>query len=339
MKIVFFGTPQFAVPSLEALIQHPEFDVRAVVTQPDKRRGRGNELSPSPVKVLAAAHQIPVIQPSNIKKTPDAIAQLRDTQADCFVVVAYGQILSQEILDLPRYGCVNGHGSLLPKYRGAAPIQWCLYHGESLTGMTTMLMDIGMDTGAMLLNSFQPIDLLANAHDLAAALAQQSADLIIQTLPQLAAGTLTPIAQDAASATYAPLIKKPDYDLDWRRSAIALHNQVRGFYPNGVTQLRDQPLKVMATVPLCQDLAPQLPGEYQAAIQQVAGVPSVAPGQVMAIVKNLGVVVQTGDGPLLLHQVQPAGKKPQSGWDFANGLRVTVGERLGSGDLAVARET
>jgi methionyl-tRNA formyltransferase len=333
MKIVFFGTPQFAVPSLEALIQHPDFAVLAVVTQPDKRRGRGNELSPSPVKALATAHQIPVIQPSNIKKTPDAIAQLRAYQADCFVVVAYGQILSQEILDLPRYGCINGHGSLLPQYRGAAPIQWCLYHGASLTGMTTMQMDIGMDTGAMLLNSYQPIDLLANAQDLAAALSQQAADLIIQTLPQLAAGSLTPIAQDAASATYAPLIKKPDYDLDWQRSAIALHNQVRGFYPGCVTQFRDQGLKVLATIPLVTDVAPQLPAAYGAVIEQLAGIPPVKPGTVAAIVKNFGVVVQTGDGLLLLHQVQPAGKKAQSGWDFANGLRVTIGEGFGGEGL------
>ncbi len=329
MKVVFFGTPQFAVPSLSALIQHPDFAVLAVVTQPDKRRGRGNELSPSPVKAIATAHQIPVIQPSNIKKSPDAIAQLRESQADCFVVVAYGQILSQEILDLPRYGCVNGHGSLLPQYRGAAPIQWCLYHGESRTGMTTMLMDIGMDTGAMLLKSHQPIDLLTNAQDLAAALAQQAADLMIQTLPQLVSGSLTPIAQEGAAATYAPLIKKPDYDLDWQRGAIALHNQVRGFYPGCATQFRGQSLKVMATIPLVPEVAPQLPAAYGVVIEPLGAMPQVAPGTVAAIVKNFGVVVQTGNGLLLLHQVQPAGKKAQSGWDFANGLRVTAGERLG----------
>jgi methionyl-tRNA formyltransferase len=329
MRVVFFGTPQFAVPSLEALIQHPDFEVLAVVTQPDKRRGRGNELSPSPVKVIAQAHQIPVIQPPNIKKSPDAIDQLREYQADCFVVVAYGQILSQEILDLPRHGCVNGHGSLLPQYRGAAPIQWCLYHGAALTGMTTMLMDIGMDTGAMLLKSQYPIGLLENAQDLAIVLSQQAADLIIQTLPQLAQGNLTPIAQNNAAATYAALIKKPDYDLDWTKPAIALHNQVRGFYPNCTSQFRNQPLKIMATIPLSADLARQLPPEYAAVIAQVAGIPTVASGQVAAIVKHHGVVVQTGDGHLLLRQVQPAGKKAQSGWDFANGMRVEVGEPLG----------
>jgi methionyl-tRNA formyltransferase len=329
MKIVFFGTPQFAVPSLEALIQHPDFDLLAVVTQPDKRRGRGNELSPSPVKAIALAHQIPVIQPPSIKKSAIDLAQLRDYAADCFVVVAYGQILSQAILDLPRYGCINGHGSLLPQYRGAAPIQWCLYHGASETGMTTMLMDVGMDTGAMLLKSQHSIGLLDHAHDLAAVLSQQSADLILKTLPQLSDGSITPIAQDNSAATYAPLIKKPDYDLDWTKAAIALHNQVRGFYPNCATQFRDQSLKVIATIPLVPALAAQLPSAYAAVIAQAAAHPTVAAGTVAAIVKNFGVVVQTGDGLLLLHQVQPAGKKAQSGWDFANGMRVAVGERWG----------
>ncbi|MFM2430176.1 MAG: hypothetical protein RLZZ511_1389, partial [Cyanobacteriota bacterium] len=150
MRVVFFGTPQFAVPTLEALIQHPDFDVALVVTQPDKRRGRGNQLSPSPVKAIAQTHNLPVIQPPNIKKSEADLALLREANADCFVVVAYGQILSQVILDMPRYGCINGHGSLLPQYRGAAPIQWCLHQGETVTGMTTMLMDIGMrDTNGL----------------------------------------------------------------------------------------------------------------------------------------------------------------------------------------------
>ena len=147
MKIVFFGTPQFAVPTLEALLGSPEFEVAAVVTQPDKRRGRGNDLSPSPVKTIAQSHQIPVWQPQRVKKDAETLETLRSLNADVFVVIAYGQILSQEILDLPKFGCVNVHGSILPKYRGAAPIQWCLYHGETETGMTTMLMDAGMDTG------------------------------------------------------------------------------------------------------------------------------------------------------------------------------------------------
>lgn len=326
MRVVFFGTPQFAVPTLEALIQHPDFDVVAVVTQPDKRRGRGGQLSPSPVKAMAETHGLPVIQPKSIKKSPADLETLRRYQADCFVVVAYGQILSQEILDIPRYGCVNGHGSLLPKYRGAAPIQWCLYNGETETGMTTMLMDIGMDTGAMLLKSHQPIDLFTTAHDLAVALSQQSAELIVKTLPQLASGTITPIPQDAAQATYASLIQKHDYELDWQRSALALHNQVRGFYPSCFTQFREQGLKITETVPLTTAIAPQLPTAYGAILEQLPT--DAQPGTIAAIVKHVGVVVQTGDGGLLLKQVQPAGKKAQSGWDFANGMRVVVGETL-----------
>jgi methionyl-tRNA formyltransferase len=329
MRVVFFGTPQFAVPTLEALVQHPDFEVLAVVTQPDKRRGRGNQLSASPIKTIALQHQLPVIQPANIKQSTAALDQLRQNHADCFVVVAYGQILSQEILDMPRYGCVNGHGSLLPKYRGAAPIQWCLYHGETATGMTSMLMDIGMDTGAMLLKSHQPIALLDNAHDLAIALSQQAADLILKTLPKLADGSLTPIPQDDVLATYAPLIQKSDYALDWHKSAIALHNQVRGFYPNCLTQFRAQGLKIMATVPLLPELASQLPEAYTVMMEQLPLNLTAQPGTVAAIVKQAGVVIQTGNGLLLLQQVQPAGKKAQSGWDFANGMRVTVGEALG----------
>jgi methionyl-tRNA formyltransferase len=330
MRVVFFGTPQFAVPTLEALLQHPDFTVVAVVTQPDKRRGRGNELSPSPVKTVALQHQLPIWQPQRIKKDSETLNQLRATQADCFVVVAYGQILSQEILDMPKYGCVNGHGSLLPKYRGAAPIQWCIYHGEAETGMTTMLMDIGMDTGAMLLKSSLPIGLCDNAHQLAIGLAQQCADLMLQTLPKLADGSLQPIPQDDHEATYASLIQKSDYELDWQKSAIDLHNQIRGFYPSCVTSFRNQPLKILATVPLLPGLADQLPPEFAELLPQLADLAPAPPGAIVAIVKNRGVVLQSGDGLLLLQEVQPSGKKAQSGSDFANGLRVEVGETVGN---------
>jgi methionyl-tRNA formyltransferase len=320
MKIVFMGTPQFAVPTLERLLGM--FDVVAVVTQPDKRRGRGNELVPSPVKSVAIAHDIPVWQPQRIKKDAEVLAQLRDTAADAFVVVAYGQILSQEILDMPRLGCINGHGSLLPKYRGAAPIQWCLYHGEPETGITTMLMDAGMDTGAMLLKEAIAIDPLENAHALAESLADLTADLMVETLVDLSQGKITPQPQSEAEATYAPLIKKEDYGLDWTKGAIALHNQVRGFYPNCVTTFRDQPLKVTATVPIGTELA--VPPEFQLAIE--GG--DAAPGTVVSLMKNQGAVVQTGAGLLLLKTVQMAGKRSQSGWDFVNGTRLEVGERL-----------
>ena len=324
MKIVFLGTPQFAVPTLERLLNCDTFEVAAVVTQPDKRRGRGNDLMPSPVKGVAVANQIPVWQPQRIKKDLEVLELLRAARADAFVVVAYGQILSQEILDMPRLGCINGHGSLLPQYRGAAPIQWCLYHGEAETGITTMLMDAGMDTGAMLLKAVTPIALFDNAQDLAKILSTITANLMVDTLLGLDQGSIQSIPQDHQQATYAPLIRKEDYGLDWTREAIALHNQVRGFYPNCMTTFRDQPLKIIATVPLNGDRA-SLPPE----LQQYEGLDSPdAPGTVVELLKNQGAIVQTGEGRLLLKEVQMAGKRSQSGWDFVNGTRLQVGEVL-----------
>ncbi|MGF1523125.1 MAG: methionyl-tRNA formyltransferase [Leptolyngbyaceae cyanobacterium] len=331
MRILYFGTPQFAVPSLERLLQHPDFDVVAVVTQPDKRRGRGKQVTPSPVKAIALAAGIPVWQPPRIKQDPETLEKLEATQADAFVVVAYGQILSASILEMPRLGCINSHGSILPQYRGAAPIQWCLYHGELQTGITTMQMDVGMDTGPMLLKQTYAVGLLDNAWDVAAALAAMSAELLPQTLKQLDAGSLVPVPQDDAKATYAPLIQKEDYKLDWGKSAIALHNQVRGFYPNCFTSLRQKDLKVEATVPLGDAYWNQLPETFQNlqdTVKELA--PDGEPGTVVGIVKGVGPVVQTGDGLLLLYQVKPSGKKAQTGWDFANGNRLEIGERVGA---------
>ena len=333
MRVVFFGTPQFAVPSLERLVNHPEFEVLSVVTQPDKRRGRGNQLTPSPVKGVALTHQLPVWQPKRVKKNAETLTQLRQTEADVFVVVAYGQILSQEILDMPKLGCINVHGSILPKYRGAAPIQWCLYHGETETGITTMLMDAGMDTGAMLLKDYTPIQLLENAHQLAQTLASSGADLLVETLLKLGQQEIQAIAQDEAQATYAPLIQKSNYCLDWSRSAIDLHNQVRGFIPNCIASFRDKSLKIITTAPLDSAYLSQLPPESTVLEQELSSLDgkSERSGEVMKIVKGIGPIIQTGEGLLLLREVQIAGKRPQSGWDFANGMRLTVGEVLGNG--------
>jgi methionyl-tRNA formyltransferase len=330
MRLVFFGTPQFAVPSLERLLQQSGFDVVAVVTQPDKRRGRGSELIPSPVKAIALQHDLPVWQPARIKKDAETLDNLRRTQADAFIVVAYGQILSPEILEMPRLGCINAHGSLLPQYRGAAPIQWSLWHGETETGITTMLMDAGMDTGPMLLKAVTPIDWFDNAQDLAKTLAEQAADLLIDTLLGLEAGTIQPVPQDNAQATYAPLIQKPDYLLDWNRGAIALHNQVRGFYPNCIAHFRGQPLKVLSTVPLTAAPDLVIPDAVQAL--RPSWEPLLAadrpPGTIVGILKNQGALVNTSDGLLLLTTVQPSGKRPQSGWDWANGARLAIGDLL-----------
>ncbi|MEG4075202.1 methionyl-tRNA formyltransferase [Microcoleus sp. Pol14C2] len=332
MKIVFFGTPDFAVPTLSSLLSHPEFEVVGVVTQPDKRRGRGNQLMPSPVKDVALNHSLPVWQPHRIKKDAETIAKLREAEADVFVVVAYGQILSQEILDIPSLACVNVHGSILPKYRGAAPIQRCLYDGEKTTGITTMLMDAGMDTGAMLLKAFAGISLLDNADSLADRLAEVGADLLIETLVRLRDGEVKAVLQDDAEATYAPMIKSADYVLDWSKSAIALHNQVRGFFPDCTTTFRGNSLKVIATVPVGPEYWLQMPADLRVLEREwpVLAQLSGANGEVVKVVKGLGAIVQTGDGLLLLREVQLAGKKVQSGVDFANGTRLAVGEIFGS---------
>ena len=339
MKVVYFGTPQFAVPSLETLIAAPDLEVVAVVTQPDKRRGRGKTLNPSPVKAIALEHNIPVWQPPKIKKDEETLAKLAESGADAFVVVAYGQILSQQILDMPRLGCINGHGSILPEYRGAAPIQWSLVHGKAETGITTMLMDVGMDTGPMLLKRTLSIGWLDTTLDLAISLSAISAELLVETLHGLAKGTVQPIPQDDDHATYAPLIQKEDYGLEWSKSAIALHNQIRGFYPNCVTTLRDQALKIKASLPIhpsiADELRTQLPTEFEAVIQ--AGLDllptldpaQVQPGTVVSLMKNVGALVMTGDGVLLIREAQLAGKRSQSGWDFVNGTRLETGEVLG----------
>lgn len=299
-----------------------------MVTQPDKRRGRGSQILASPVKQVAQAQQIPVWQPQSLKKDPQVLAQLRSLSVDAFVVVAYGQILSSEILAMPRLGCINSHGSLLPKYRGAAPIQWALYQGEAQTGITIMLMDAGMDTGPMLLKATVPIDLQENAQDLAIRLAALSPNLLIETLQKLDCQQLHPTPQDAAEATYAPLIQKPDYQLDWSRPAVALHNQVRGFYPNCLTQFRHTALKITATVPLQSGV--RLPLDWQELTKEASQQPGRAstPGEVVGVIKQVGPLIQTGTGRLLLREVQLAGKRLQSGWDFANGVRLEVGEVL-----------
>ncbi|HIK05772.1 MAG TPA: methionyl-tRNA formyltransferase [Trichormus sp. M33_DOE_039] len=333
MKIVFFGTPQFAVPTLEKLLYHPEFEVLAVVTQPDKRRERGNKLTPSPVKVVAVNHNIPVWQPQRVKKNSEILTKLQQLDADVFVVVAYGQILSQKILDMPKLGCVNVHGSILPQYRGAAPIQWCLHNGEPETGITTMLMDVGMDTGAMLLKATTPISLLDNADNVALRLSEIGGDLLIETLLKLQNQEIQPIPQDDSAATYASLIQKQDYALNWSKSMMQLHNQIRGFYPNCTATFRNQSLKITATVPLDVAYKDELPPELQKIFQKLPNLTNISgsPGEIVGIAKGIGAVVQTGEGLLLLREVQLAGKRPQSGWDFVNGMRLTVGEILGNG--------
>ncbi len=333
MKVVFFGTPEFAVPTLNALTQESEIEVLAVVTQPDKPKGRGKKLIPSPVKAVATSNNIPILQPKRVKKDQATLQQLRDIEADAFVVTAYGQILSAEILEMPRLGCINVHGSILPKYRGAAPIQWSLFNGETEVGVTTMLMDTGMDTGAMLLKATTPVSLLDNAETVGERLANIGGELLVETLFKWENGEIEAIPQTDAEATYAPLIQKQDYELDWSKSAIALHNQVRGFYPFCATLLRGEPLKILATIPLGEPYWSQLPPEYKSLKEKWDNLTlqTGEAGEIVAVIKKWGAVVQTGEGFLLLSQVQRSGKRPQSGWDFVNGMRLSLGEAFSLG--------
>lgn len=336
MKVVFFGTPQFAVPTLQTLFNNSNFDVMAIVTQPDKRRERGSKVLPSSVKKIAIDYGLPVWQPQKIKKDTETLSLLEEANADVFVVVAYGQILSQTILDLPKLGCINVHASILPKYRGAAPIQWSLYNGESETGITTMLMDAGMDTGAMLLKASTPIHLLDNAQDLVERLSVMGGDLLVETLLRLERGEIEPIAQDNQQATYAPLIQKSDYSLDWSRSAMELHNQIRGFYPHCTVVFRNQLLKITASLPIGDAYEDEPSEELREIYQKLPDVSNISgrPGEVVSIAKGIGAIAQTGEGLLLLREVQPAGKRIQCGWDFVNGNRLTVGEVFGNGNCA-----
>ncbi len=330
MKVVFFGTPQFAIPSLEALLKDEQFKVEAVVSQPDKRRGRGSQMIPSPIKELALDYQLPVLQPERLRKDLNIQQQLKDTKADFFVVVAYGQILPPSVLAMPRLGCINLHGSILPQYRGAAPIQWSIYYGDKETGITTMLMDEGMDTGAILLKSYLSIGLLDNAEGVSDQLAKQGSDLLKETLLKLNKGEIDPIIQDNAQASYAPLIKKADYLLDWSKSAESLHNQVRGFFPDCQTSFRGNLLKVFRTVPVYEEYFKPLLVESSFLSEIWPDLIALKgnPGQVMMLIKDQGLVIQTGEGLLLLQQVQLSGKRLQSAWDFANGMRIALGEQL-----------
>ncbi len=330
MQVVFFGTPQFAVPTLQKLLEHTDFNVMGVVTQPDKRRGRGKQLIPSAVKKVALNYDIPIWQPKQIKKAKKTLSALKNTQADAFIVVAYGQILSSEILEMPKLGCINVHGSILPQYRGAAPIQWCLYNGDRQTGITTMLMDEGLDTGDMLLKAYTDISLLDNAHEIAEKLASQGASLLIETLQKLEKKEIQAITQNESEATYASLINKEDFMIDWNKSAIEIHNQIRGFYPNCFTSFRGDKLKIMATVPLDKDYTRELNENHEAlnkVIDSLEDTPEKL-GEFVSLVKNFGPVIQTGKGWLLLSQIQRSGKRPQSGWDLVNGTHLKVGESL-----------
>ena len=309
MKIVFMGTPDFAVGALEALVEAGH-EVVAVVTQPDKPKGRGKEMQQTPVKVCALKHNIEVFQPVKVK-TPEAVEVLRGYGADLFVVAAFGQILSKEILDMPKFGCVNIHASLLPKYRGAAPIQWAILDGEKETGVTIMQMNEGLDTGDMLTKVIVPIEDTDTGESLFDKLAEAGAKLLIDTIPQIEAGTVTAMPQDDTLSTYAKMIKKEMGLIDWKKEAVVLERLVRGMnsWPSAYTHFNGKTLKV-----------------WEAAVE--AGDNSAVPGTVVEVTKD-NIKVQTGADLLVLKQIQLEGKKRMDVAAFLLGYKVEIGTVLG----------
>ena len=247
MRVVFMGTPDFAVPSLQILLDHG-YEVCAVYTQPDKPKGRGHKLQPPPVKELALQHQIPVFQPATLRKE-EVQAEIRSWNPDVIVVVAYGKLLPKAVLDAPKLGCVNVHGSLLPQYRGAAPIQWTVLNGDKVAGVTTMFMAEGMDTGDMLLKAETPVGEEETSGQLFDRLKDLGADLLLETLQGLEAGTLTSVPQDEAQATRAPMLSKELSQVDWTKSAQQVHDLIRGLnpWPSAVSYLDGRKLKLHAS--------------------------------------------------------------------------------------------
>lgn len=310
MNLVFCGTPQFAVPTLSELVA-VGFTVQLVVSQPDRPRGRGMEVALTPVKELAAALGLPITQPEQIRNNSEFRAQLESLRPDAIVVVAYGRIVPKWMIDLPRLGNLNAHASLLPKYRGAAPIQWAIASGESATGVTTMRIDAGLDTGDILLQRELPIAPDDTAVTLAPRLAGLAAQLMVETLRGLDEGRLVARPQDHARATLAPLLKKEDGRIDFARPAREIHNRVRGFHPwpGAFTRFRDKTLTLCQTQPLERG--------------------GLGPGEIR--VEEERLLAGCGAGTrLAIVELQPEGKKRMSARDFLNGYKPRDGEKLGN---------
>jgi len=308
MNIIFMGTPDFAVPTLEGLI-NSNHKIIAVFTQPDRPKGRGREVVPSPVKVKADANNIPVLQPEKVKE-PDFIKKISEYNPDCIVVVAFGQILPKDILNLPRYGCINLHASLLPKYRGAAPINWALIKGETKTGVTSMFMEEGMDTGDILIQREIEIKEDDNAGTLHDKLSQIGNNVILETLDKLERGIIKRIKQDSSVATYASKIKKEDCIIDWNAGAEDIVNKIRGLtpLPGAYTLYNGKRLKITNA-------------DYKK--QEARG----KNGEVFEVNRN-GIKVTCRDGIVIIKSLQPEGKRVMSAGEFLSGHNIKKGEIL-----------
>ena len=331
MKIVFMGTPDFARCALEKIIEAGH-EVVLVVTQPDKPKGRSGELQVSDVKALALEHNLPVFQPVKIKE-PDHVAYLKSIEADIYVVAAFGQILSQEILDIPKYGCVNIHASLLPEYRGAAPIQQSIIDGKKETGVTIMQMAAGMDTGDILIQKTIPIEENETGGGLFDKLSILGAELIVEALPLIEAGKLTPVPQDEAKATKCGKLSKDMGKIDFSKDAETIRNLVRGLnpWPSAFTSLEGKMLKIWSAKALDEEGFDAAYGgqesEEDFAVRQQL-VKDNAYGSIAAVAKD-SFAVLTGGGYLQILEVQLEGKKRMDAKSFLLGNRVKVGLRLG----------
>ena len=308
MRVVFMGTPDFAVPTLEALIENHE--VVGVVTQPDKRKGRGKAMAFSPVKEKALEHEIPVYQPVKVRE--EAFVQvLRELDPEVIVVAAFGQILPESILNMPKYGCINVHASLLPKYRGGAPVHYAILNGEKESGVTIMQMDIGMDTGDMLAKVVVPIGEEMTMGELHDELKEKGAQLLLETIESITDGTVQAQKQEASEATYASLLQRSMEKIDWQKSAADIHNLIRGFNPapGAFTKLPDgKNLKIWSSKVVTAEVAPA--------------------GTVVSVGKK-SFVVACGSDALEILEVQPESKKRMSAQVFCNGRGVYAGDVLG----------
>ena len=309
MRIVFMGTPDFAVPSLKALLDSDD-EVVGVVSQPDRPKGRGQELAVSPVKRLCQERGIPILQPVKMKD-PTFLEALRSWRPDLITVAAFGRILPPVILTMPPQGCINVHGSLLPKFRGAGPIQWAIIAGEAETGITTMLMDEGMDTGAMLLQERIPILPDDTAGSLSPRLADLGGTLLVETIRRQKAGTLVPRPQDHSQATLAPLLKKEDGLIDWTKTAVEIERRIRGMapWPGAWTFAGDERW-----------------GIWRAGVCVSAA--DAPPGTITTVTKD-GLTVATGQGGLVITELQPANSRRMTAAQYAAGHRLAPGLRLG----------
>jgi methionyl-tRNA formyltransferase len=317
MRIIYLGTPEFAVPTLEKLLAWKEAEVVALVTQPDRPAGRGRHVFAPPTKIVAEAKKIEVLQPEKLSKDRAVVDRMRELKPDVLVMAAFGQILKPEVLEMAPMKVVNLHGSLLPKYRGAAPINWSIINGDAHTGNTTMFTEAGVDTGPMLLKQVVPIGPETTAEDLTTTMSITGAALVLDTLQRLQAGTLKPERQDDSQATMAPRLTKEMGVLDWTKSAVELHNLVRGLvpWPGTWSYHSGAPLKVQS----CRVLLTDSSGE-----RHKPGTLIVDPDRIMI---TCGA---TGQELLELLEVQPANKAKMKARDWVNGARITSGVVLGS---------